>query len=307
MVAMTNIPTELLRTLVRVVELRSFTKAAGILGITQPAVSAQIKRLQAMLGSELLDKRAPGVTLTRDGERVVEAARRLLAINDRIVEATANGVSAPTLRVGIAPTLGPDLMPLLRLFVPPQDWRLEIRRDASDRLLNDLAEQELDLVVALSIGEPYQHARFTWPEPLAWVRGQRAVEVSHAVPLIACEAKLELTRAAISVLEQEGRPWKVACKVADDASLTVAIVAGLGVAVAATRFVPPAVSVWTDAPLPKLPDLCGAVYLRAGPGSTMAEEIATAIALAMQSRTPRAFKSSAPLEVAAWREAATTS
>ena len=61
---MTNIPTELLRTLVAVVELRSFTKAARSLGVTQPAVSAQIKRLQGLLGTELLDKSAPGVTLT---------------------------------------------------------------------------------------------------------------------------------------------------------------------------------------------------------------------------------------------------
>ncbi len=46
---MTNIPTELLRTLVAVVDLRSFTKAAQSLGVTQPAVSAQIKRLQGLL------------------------------------------------------------------------------------------------------------------------------------------------------------------------------------------------------------------------------------------------------------------
>ncbi len=52
---MTNIPTELLRTLVTLVELRSFTKAAHALGMTQPAVSAQIKRLQVLLGGELLD------------------------------------------------------------------------------------------------------------------------------------------------------------------------------------------------------------------------------------------------------------
>src|SRR5437588_9269436 len=83
---MTNIPTELLRTLITVVDLRSFTKAAHSLGMTQPAVSAQIKRLQVLLGGELLDKSAPGVALTSKGEAVVQHARRLLSVNDQIVD-----------------------------------------------------------------------------------------------------------------------------------------------------------------------------------------------------------------------------
>src|SRR5262245_26341422 len=95
---MTNIPTELLRTLVAVVDLRSFTKAAQSLGITQPAVSAQIKRLQGMLGAELLDKSAPGISLTSAGDLVVNYARRLLSINDQILDLAAPRPSARTLR-----------------------------------------------------------------------------------------------------------------------------------------------------------------------------------------------------------------
>src|SRR5262249_42113749 len=71
---MINIPTELLRTFVAVVDLRSFTRAAQSLGITQPAVSAQVKRLQQLLGGELLDKSAPGVLLTAMGESVLGSA-----------------------------------------------------------------------------------------------------------------------------------------------------------------------------------------------------------------------------------------
>lgn len=82
---MQNIPTDLLRTLVSVIDLRSFTKAAQVLGITQPAVSAQIKRLQSLIGHELLDKSAPGVSLTPRGVALVAQARRLLAINDEIL------------------------------------------------------------------------------------------------------------------------------------------------------------------------------------------------------------------------------
>src|ERR1700687_3658902 len=83
---MTNIPTDLLRTLVAVVDLGSFTKAAASLGVTQPAVSAQIKRLHYLIGSDLFDRSSQGVSLTPHGETVVSYARRLLSINDQIVE-----------------------------------------------------------------------------------------------------------------------------------------------------------------------------------------------------------------------------
>ena len=82
---MTNIPTDLLRTLVAVVDFRSYTKAAASLGVTQPAVSAQIKRLQYLLGGELFDRSTQGVSLTPQGDMVVSYARRLLSINDQIV------------------------------------------------------------------------------------------------------------------------------------------------------------------------------------------------------------------------------
>ena len=98
---MLNIPTDLLRTLIAVVDLRSFTKAAQSLGVTQPAISAQVKRLQYLLGYDLLDKRAPGVSLTPRGEIVCVHARRLLSINDEILQSTVSQPSAQTLRVGI--------------------------------------------------------------------------------------------------------------------------------------------------------------------------------------------------------------
>src|SRR3954464_1881825 len=97
---MTNIPTDLLRTLIAVVDLRSFTKAAQSLGVTQPAVSAQIKRLQFLLGCELFDKSAPGISLTRNGESIVAHARRLLAINDEILTLSEPQLASRRIRMG---------------------------------------------------------------------------------------------------------------------------------------------------------------------------------------------------------------
>ena len=133
---MTNIPTDLLRTLVAVVDLRSFTKAAASLGLTQPAVSAQIKRLQFLLGGEVFDRSVQGISLTPEGEMVVSYARRLLSINDQIVR-LGGGTPRPELliRVGISSDYIASVVPgtLARFRERWPDVRFIVRTGYHDR------------------------------------------------------------------------------------------------------------------------------------------------------------------------------
>ncbi len=139
---MVNIPTELLRTLVSVIDLRSFTKAAQALGVTQPAVSAQIKRLQMLLGSEILDKSAPGVTLTPTGEMIVNHARRLLSINDQILGLATPRPRSQTIRIGVpGDFVSPHLPWTLAEF--RNRWpetMFSVRTGHSDALLDDFQQ-----------------------------------------------------------------------------------------------------------------------------------------------------------------------
>src|SRR6201991_788616 len=146
---MTNIPTDLLRTLVAVVDLRSFTKAAQSLGVTQPAVSAQIKRLQGLLGSDLLDKSAPGVSLTSSGELVVNYARRLLSINDQILDIAGPKLEAKTIRIGAtgditAAAVGAGIGQI-RMTQPDLQFHVYVAK--VDQLLRDLREGVTDLAI----------------------------------------------------------------------------------------------------------------------------------------------------------------
>src|SRR5262249_114286 len=75
-----NIPTELLRTFVAIYELGSFTKAAQLFDLTQPAVSAHMRKLEVLLGGDLIEKRSSGINLTARGEQALKLARRMLAI-----------------------------------------------------------------------------------------------------------------------------------------------------------------------------------------------------------------------------------
>src|SRR5262249_17861576 len=173
--AMLNIPTDLLRTLITVVELRSFTKAAKSLGVTQPAVSDQIKRLQSVLGYELLDKRVPGVSLTPRGEFVVNQARRLLVINDEILQSTG-GRASKTLRVGIPGDYGgsriPEKLARFRLRWPAINFI--VTSGSSDQMLRDLSQGDVDIVMAVTDALPAIKPRHSWTRQAGWVHSAAA-------------------------------------------------------------------------------------------------------------------------------------
>ena len=67
-----NVPTDLLRTLVTVCELGNVTKAAQVLQLTEPAISQQIKKLELIIGSSIIDRSLSGITLTRDGLEILK-------------------------------------------------------------------------------------------------------------------------------------------------------------------------------------------------------------------------------------------
>jgi DNA-binding transcriptional LysR family regulator len=286
---MMNIPTELLRTFVAVVDLRGFTKAAQALGCTQPAVSAQVKRLQGLLGSELLDKSAPGVVPTERGLAIAECARRLLAINDRIIEvATVRSATIP-LRIGIPGDLGGALLPAalaeFRRRSPQQAFH--VRCDVSARLLSGLQQGDLDLAVSFAAHprlKPYDR----WTERVVWIRGAGTVyDSTGPVPLVAQGEECVLTRLSTDALDRAGRDWEMVFTGASSASVAGAVAAGLGVSAMVERLVPAELIVWRDPPLPPLPEVACSIYLREGEDRELLESLAQALAETMRPRPAR--------------------
>jgi DNA-binding transcriptional LysR family regulator len=274
---MTNIPTELLRTLVTVVDVRSFTKAAHSLGMTQPAVSAQIKRLQILLGGELLDKSAPGVALTPKGETVVRRARQLLSVNDQII-GMATPRSASGVRIGMADEAqGAMLASVLGACRRGSPGALEIR--GSDDLLRDLGQGEWDLVIALGESPESTEARHRWTEPLVWVCAPGlAFNRGAPLPLVLGHGAGEITRLATAALDRSGAEWEPACRVPSGLGCAPAVAAGLGIGATLQRFVPAELAICEDPRLPPLPELTCGIYLREGAGEPRVEQLADAIA-----------------------------
>src|SRR5271155_1883666 len=96
-----NIPIEIVRTVVAISETGSLSKAGERLGLSQPAVSSQINRLQS-LGGALFSKTANGTTTTELGKLALREARRILEANDQLLRLGGNTDGPQPLRLGLS-------------------------------------------------------------------------------------------------------------------------------------------------------------------------------------------------------------
>jgi LysR family transcriptional regulator, hydrogen peroxide-inducible genes activator len=138
-----------LRYLVALADTLHFGKAAEACHVSQPTLSAQIKKLEEYLGTPLLERRPRHVALTETGQRVVERARRLLKEADDIREVARaeRDPLAGRLKVGLIPTIAPYLLPRVapRLRRSLPKLNLMLYEHQTMPLLQRVREGELDM------------------------------------------------------------------------------------------------------------------------------------------------------------------
>jgi LysR family hydrogen peroxide-inducible transcriptional activator len=145
-----------LRYLVALADERHFGRAAERCFVSQPTLSAQIRKLEEYLGVVLVERQPRRVSLTETGARIVERARRVLLEADAIValaKSDRDPLAGP-LKVALIPTVGPYLLPhvagRLRRALPR--LKLLLYEHQTGPLLAKLADGELDLgILALPV------------------------------------------------------------------------------------------------------------------------------------------------------------
>jgi LysR family transcriptional regulator, hydrogen peroxide-inducible genes activator len=159
-----------LRYLVAVADTRHFGRAAERCFVSQPTLSAQLKKLEDYLGVQLIERQPKRVTLTEAGAEIVARAREMLQASDAVLELARSHRDplAGRLRVGFIPTIGPYLLPqvapaarkaLPRLTLLLYEYRTE-------SLLEKLRAGELDLgILALPVETDGLEARELFDEP----------------------------------------------------------------------------------------------------------------------------------------------
>jgi DNA-binding transcriptional LysR family regulator len=147
-----------------VVERRSFSQAAERLGVTQPAVSLQVRALEKRLGQQLLDRSGRRVEPTEAGRRLYRGAQRLLALEEQILEEVASereGELHGTFEIGAS--TGPGNVVLSRLLCEFQqanpDLHVALLVADTQRVVELVAERELELGV---VGAARRHRGVTF-------------------------------------------------------------------------------------------------------------------------------------------------
>lgn len=150
-----------------VVDNQSFSLAAEQLGVTQPAVSLQIRSLEQRLGRRLLDRSGRRVEPTEAGQRLYRSAQRMLALEEQLVEEVADaseGELAGKLEIGASTGPGGSVVPLLLCEFQRANPSLRVSLTVSDTqtIVDQVAGRELAVGI---VGAARRHRGITF-EPL---------------------------------------------------------------------------------------------------------------------------------------------
>lgn len=178
---MTDLSMKHLRYFEALAEHGHFGRAAKACGISQPALSVQIRELEHALGAPLVERGGRQIRLTGLGDAVAPRVREILQAVDELGElgrASQTPLSG-RMRIGVIPTVAPYLLPgfLKELSSRHPGLDLRPREAVTQTLIDDLLAGRLDIaVVALPVSEPALHETPLFEEEFVLVRSLEEAE-----------------------------------------------------------------------------------------------------------------------------------
>jgi DNA-binding transcriptional LysR family regulator len=271
----------LLRTFVAIVDTGGLTSAGKKVGRTQPAITHQIRRLEDAIGKTLFADKRKHLSLTHDGEVLLEYARSILRLND---EARGH-FSAPDIAghvtIGTPDLYASYLLPeVLGNFsrAHPQ-VEIQLRCTRSVHLHAALDRDELD--IALMTNQPeFRRGQLVRREPLVWVAGLHSQpETRKPLPLAVLPEGSVYRHHTLEALGAAGVKWSIRSVSDSIAGLQAGVLAGLAVSVFPQCAVVPGIRCLDESDgLPKLPPIELVLHRKSQDLSDAAEQLAQYIA-----------------------------
>jgi DNA-binding transcriptional LysR family regulator len=238
---------------IAVAETGGFTKGAQRVAISQPAISASIAKLEAELDVKLLDRRRSPVVPTAAGARLLEAGKNILQ-SCNAVKAELKTIATPNrLRIGVLQSLSSRCVSkLLSSFRRTSvHVAIEVVDGSCEQLVEFLAEQELDTVLTIVVGNDLNFARrvlFEEPYLLAVPKDHRFAQ-RQSVKLADLDGEPVIVRTrcdfyqdVTNVLVARGIKIRVVYQTDQDDRALALVAAGIGLALVPAHFELSAVS-----------------------------------------------------------------
>ncbi|MEX5548004.1 LysR family transcriptional regulator [Pseudomonas pergaminensis] len=222
----------LLRTFVAVCHHGSLSGAAQQAGRAQSALSAQIRRLEELLGQRLLRRTGRGVVPTTEGELLLSYATRILALGETVATRLKERTVMGTVRVGLSEDVAVSALPaaLGRLRRASPHVHMDITVDHGDALAERWHDGLLDVAIGVSsvfAADPVQ----TWNMPLYWVSGiDDEIDPALALDVIVYAEPCAWRRLMFDALLSAGRDFRVTVTSPNIGVIMAAVESGLGVA-----------------------------------------------------------------------------
>jgi DNA-binding transcriptional LysR family regulator len=211
-----DVDPRLFRPLVTLADQRHFGRAAQVLGVSQPALTQQINRLETQLGVRLFERTSRRVELTEDGERLATDARDALERLDRAVAAARGRGRARPARLGMTPDAPPALVAALKSALTGRRApQVVVSRPWAAELVDDVRSARLDVGVGRRLlrdrALTYRHLA---DEPAQVIVGARHPLAGAAAVALAELAEFPLVLAPRTVAPGEHEFARAACRAA---------------------------------------------------------------------------------------------
>ncbi|MCB1385452.1 MAG: LysR family transcriptional regulator [Nitratireductor sp.] len=226
---------DVLKTVVAIAETGNFSSAAEAVLRTPSAVSMQVKKLEDILGRPIFVRDSRSVSLTPDGEVVLQHARRVIALNQDIVSQFITPEVAGVVRLGAPDDVAEQMLPsMLRRFAQSHPCvTVDVVVDYSGRLIERVRNRTLDVTIFTCGARAVEreNGEVLKSEPLVWAGAKGGIaHEKRPVPISVWEEGCIWRETSIGALMEAGIEHRIAFQSSHISGQKAAILADLVVA-----------------------------------------------------------------------------
>jgi DNA-binding transcriptional LysR family regulator len=225
-----NLDMTALRSFVAVADAGGVTRAAGLLNLTQSAVSMQLKRLEESLGLQLLDRSSRQIALTASGEQMLGYARKMLTLNDEAYARLTHQAFEGEVVLGVPHDIVYPAIPqvLRRFHTEYPRVKVQLVSSFTSRLKDQFGRGECDMILTTENGcDAGGETMVTLP--LVWIGAPGGIAWKQRPLRLAFEQSCLFRRGALAALNRAGIPWEMAIESEQSRPIEAAVSADLAV------------------------------------------------------------------------------